>query len=90
MNILQDESGCLGFKSGSSKYFVVVVLCSDDTFCQDYFNIRMPSRIMKNPFDHPPNPLPSQEGGKDYIWGTPPDPCQRGKAPLDSPFFAAC
>ena len=24
---------------------------------------------MKNPFDYPPDPLPVQEGGKDYIWG---------------------
>ena len=30
MNLYQDESGCLGFKSGSSKYFVVVILCSDE------------------------------------------------------------
>jgi len=59
------------------------------------------SKPMKNPFDQPPDPLPVQEGGKDYIWGTPPDPCQRrlrplseegaplrrGEAPLDSPFF---
>lgn len=27
MNIYQDESGCLGFKRGSSKYFVVALLC---------------------------------------------------------------
>jgi hypothetical protein len=27
MNIYQDESGCLGFKTGSSKYFVVALLC---------------------------------------------------------------
>ncbi|MEE9176526.1 MAG: DUF3800 domain-containing protein [Thermodesulfobacteriota bacterium] len=27
MNIYQDESGCLGFNSGSSKYFVVALLC---------------------------------------------------------------
>ena len=41
------------------------------------------SKPMKNPFDHPPGPLPVQEGGKDYIWGTPPDPCHKGaSAPL--------
>lgn len=27
MNIYQDESGCLGFNAGSSKYFVVALLC---------------------------------------------------------------
>jgi hypothetical protein len=27
MNIYQDESGCLGFSAGSSKYFVVALLC---------------------------------------------------------------
>ncbi|MFC1928846.1 hypothetical protein ACFLXK_04500, partial [Chloroflexota bacterium] len=27
MNIYQDESGCLGFKVASSKYFVVALLC---------------------------------------------------------------
>jgi hypothetical protein len=27
MNIYQDESGCLGFKQGSSEYFVVAILC---------------------------------------------------------------
>ena len=39
----------------------------------------LPSRFLKNPFDHPPDPLPGQEGGGNYIWGTPPDPCQRGR-----------
>jgi len=40
-------------------------------------------------------PLPVQEEpsyrgrGKVYIWGTPPDPCQR-ELPLDSPFSAVC
>ena len=29
MNIYQDESGCLGFKDGSSKYFVVALLSTD-------------------------------------------------------------
>ena len=29
MNIYQDESGCLGFKAGSSKYFVIVLLCTE-------------------------------------------------------------
>ena len=27
----------------------------------------MPSRVLKNPFDHPPSPLPGQEGGGIYI-----------------------
>jgi hypothetical protein len=35
--------------------------------------------VLKNRFDHPPVPLPGQEGGKDYIWGTPPDPGHRGR-----------
>ena len=30
MNLYQDESGCLGFKAGSSKYYVVVILCSNE------------------------------------------------------------
>jgi len=30
MNLYQDESGCLGFKLGSSKYYVVVILCCDE------------------------------------------------------------
>ena len=37
------------------------------TFCY-------PSRVLKNSFDQPPDPFPGQEGGKDCIWGTPPDP----------------
>ena len=28
---------------------------------------RANSRLLKNPFDHPPVPLPGQEGGRDYI-----------------------
>ena len=48
--------------------------------------------LLKNPFDHPPDPLPSQEGGRDCIWGTPPDPCQSQRlseeaAPLWTPLF---
>lgn len=31
MNIYQDESGCLGFKSGSSEYFAVALLCTDES-----------------------------------------------------------
>lgn len=31
MNIYQDESGCLGFKAGSSKYYVVVLLCTENS-----------------------------------------------------------
>lgn len=31
MNLYQDESGDLGFKAGSSKYFVVVILCSEES-----------------------------------------------------------
>ncbi|MSQ41374.1 MAG: DNA polymerase III subunit delta [Dehalococcoidia bacterium] len=42
--------------------------------------------MLKNPFDHLPVPLPNQEGGGNYIWGTLPYPCQRGFAPLDTPF----
>lgn len=30
MNLYQDESGCLGFKAGSSKYYVVSILCSNE------------------------------------------------------------
>jgi len=30
MNIYQDESGCLGFKAGSSRYYVVAILCSNE------------------------------------------------------------
>ncbi|MFC2024222.1 DUF3800 domain-containing protein [Chloroflexota bacterium] len=29
MNIYQDESGCLGFKVGSSKYYVITLLCTN-------------------------------------------------------------
>lgn len=31
MNIYQDESGCLGFKEGSSKFYVVVLLCTQES-----------------------------------------------------------
>jgi hypothetical protein len=31
MNIYQDESGCLGFQKGSSDYFVVTILCPDNS-----------------------------------------------------------
>jgi hypothetical protein len=31
MNIFQDESGCLGFEAGSSKYFIVALLCPEDS-----------------------------------------------------------
>ena len=48
------------------------------------------NRVLKNPFDHPPDPLPGQEGGSNCIWGTPPDPWQRGFTPLHSRFSAAC
>ncbi len=35
---------------------------------------------------HPPGPLPGRKGeDNNDLWGTPPDPCQRGCAPLDSP-----
>jgi hypothetical protein len=46
------------------------------------------SRVLKNPLDHPPNPLPGQEGGRNCIWGTPPDP-PRGASPLCTPHFSA-
>ena len=39
---------------------------------------------------HPPGPLPSRKGGiSKKSWGTPPDPCQRGCTPLDSPLVGA-
>jgi len=55
------------------------------------FHLNIFSRVMKNPFNHPPGPFSGQEGafyqrGKSCIWGIPPDPCQRGFAPLDFPF----
>jgi len=31
MNIYQDESGCLGFQSGSSKYFGIALLCPNNS-----------------------------------------------------------
>jgi hypothetical protein len=31
MNIFQDESGCLGFKTGSSKFYVVALLCTENS-----------------------------------------------------------
>lgn len=31
MNIYQDESGCLGFNAGSSNYFVVALLCPQNS-----------------------------------------------------------
>lgn len=31
MNIYQDESGCFGFEEGSSKYFVIALLCTDES-----------------------------------------------------------
>jgi hypothetical protein len=31
MNIFQDESGCLGFNAGSSKFFVVSILCPENS-----------------------------------------------------------
>lgn len=31
MNIFQDESGCLGFQTGSSRYFVVALLCPENS-----------------------------------------------------------
>lgn len=31
MNIFQDESGCLGFKLGSTKFFIITLLCPDDS-----------------------------------------------------------
>jgi hypothetical protein len=31
MNIFQDESGCLGFNRGSSKYFIVALLCPENS-----------------------------------------------------------
>ena len=31
MNIYQDESGCFGFNTGSSKYFVVALLCPSNS-----------------------------------------------------------
>lgn len=31
MNIYQDESGCFGFNKGSSKYFVVALLCPNNS-----------------------------------------------------------
>ena len=49
------------------------------------------SRLLKNSFDHPPDPLPDQEGaftegGRIYIWGDSPDP-SRGAVPLWTPLF---
>jgi len=31
MNIYQDESGCLGFQGGSSKYFGIALLCPNNS-----------------------------------------------------------
>lgn len=31
MNIFQDESGCLGFEAGSSRFYVVVLLCTENS-----------------------------------------------------------
>lgn len=31
MNIFQDESGCLGFQPGSSKFFIITLLCPDNS-----------------------------------------------------------
>lgn len=31
MNIFQDESGCLGFEAGSSKFYVVALLCTENS-----------------------------------------------------------
>lgn len=31
MNIFQDESGCLGFEAGSSRFYTVVLLCTEDS-----------------------------------------------------------
>ena len=31
MNIFQDESGCLGFSQGSSDFFIITLLCPDDS-----------------------------------------------------------
>ena len=43
---------------------------------------------MKNPFDHPPNPLPDQEGGGNCIWGDTPKPLPKGQSPSGLPFFS--
>ncbi len=29
-----------------------------------------PGRLLKNPFDHPPDSLPEQEGGRRCTWGS--------------------
>jgi hypothetical protein len=31
MNIFQDESGCLGFEAASSKFFIITLLCPDNS-----------------------------------------------------------
>ena len=54
--------------------------------------------LLENSLDHPSGPLPSQEGGKRYIWGIPPCPHPfgfaqgrlRDFAPLDSSCSATC
>ena len=60
-------------------------MSTDTTFIpnEDENNL---SRLLKNSLNHPHNPLHCQEVGNIYIWGTPPDPYQRGKTPLNSPF----
>ena len=47
-----------------------------------------PNRALKTLFDHPPAPFLARKGVENCIWGTPPDPHQRGITPLDSPLSA--
>ncbi len=44
---------------------------------------------LKECSDHPPTPFLGRKGHNNELWGTPPDPCQRGCAPLDSPLTRA-
>jgi len=61
----------------------------------------MSGRLLKNPFDHPLTSFLAKEGafcggGRNCIWETPPDLCQKGApirmggVPPDFPFSAAC
>lgn len=48
MNIFQDESGCLGFKLGSSKYFVVTLLCTENSKHLGHIIRKFKGNLVKN------------------------------------------